>query len=402
MAGPAPVYLDNNATSPLCPEAREAMLPLLGGECGNPSSLHAFGRRAREALGTARARVAALLGAKPSEVVFTSGGTESDALAVLGALEAAGEARRHVVASAVEHPAVRGLLRALRDAGRIALSEVPPGPDGALDPGRVLAAVREDTALVTVMWANNETGILHPVEAIARGCRERGVPFHSDAVQAAGKVPVDLARVPADLLSVASHKMHGPRGAGALVVRRGARWRPWPVSGHQEGGRRGGTEDVAALAGFGAAADAARGREGGEGVAALRDRFEALVLAAVPGSRRSSAAEPRVPNTSSLLLPGLEGESLLLRLDALGIAIATGSACTAGSLEPSHVLLAMGIPREEARGAIRVSLSRFTAAEEVERAAAAVAAEAAALRRPGSTRGGPRSPSRTRGASGRA
>jgi cysteine desulfurase len=374
-----PVYLDNNATTAVCDAAREAMLPFLGPECGNPSSLHGPGVRARNAVARARGEVAALVGAKPSEVVFTSGGTESDLLAVLGALEAAGEGRRHVVASAVEHPAVRDLLRALRERKRIALTEAPVAPDGTLDAARVLDAVREDTALVTVMWANNETGMLHPVAAIAEGCRARGVPFHSDAVQAAGKVPVDAAAVPFDLLSLSAHKIHGPKGVGALVVRRGARWLPWPAKAHQEGGRRGGTENVPGIAGFGAAArEAARALPDEGRTAALRDRLEERVLAGVPGARRASAAAPRVGNTACLLFPGLEGESLVLRLDAAGVAVSTGSACTTGSTDPSPVLLAMGIPRRDARGAIRVSLSRTTTEEEIDRAAAAIVAAAKA------------------------
>jgi cysteine desulfurase len=383
MAAPgAPIYLDNNATTAVCPEAREAMLLHLGGEAGNPSSLHAPGRRARDAVARARGQVAALVGAAASEVVFASGGTEADRLAILGALEAAGEARRHVVTTTVEHPAVRDLLRALRARGRIEVTEVPVGPSGALDAARVLAAMREDTALVTAMWANNETGVLHPVAEIAAGCAARGVTFHSDAVQAAGKVAVDLAKVPAALLSLSAHKIHGPQGVGALVIRRGARWLPWPVQGHHEGGRREGTENVPGIAGFGAAAEAALRALPDEGrVGALRDRLEAAVLAAVPGARCPSAAAPRVPNTSNLLLPGAEGESVVLRLDAAGIAVSTGSACTTGSPEPSHVLLAMGIPAKPARGAIRVSLSRYTTEEEVDRAVAAIS-EAAGPRRP--------------------
>jgi len=379
MAADTPVYLDNNATTPLCPEARESMLPFLGPEFGNPSSVHGFGTRARAAVAASRERVAALVGAKASEVVFTSGGTEADALAILGALEAAGE-RRHCVATAVEHPAVRDLLRRLRDAGRIELTEVGVARDGRFDPDAVLGAIREGTAFVSVMWANNETGVLHPVEAIAAGCRAKGVPFHSDAVQAAGKTPVDLRRVPADLLSLSAHKIHGPKGVGALVVRRGARWRPPPsAEGHQEGGRRGGTENTPGIAGFGAAAEAALHALPEEGrVRALRDRFEEAVLAAVPGARRA-AAEPRTANTALLLFPGVEGEMLALRLDARGVAVSTGSACTQGKVETSPVLRAMGVPAREARGALRVSLSRFTTEEEVERAAAAIVEEAKAL-----------------------
>jgi cysteine desulfurase len=374
MAAPT-AYLDNNATTAVSPAAREAMLPFLGAECGNPSSLHGAGVRARAAIARARGQVAALVGAAASEVVFTSGGTEADHLAVLGALEGAAEGKRHVVATTVEHAAVRELLRALRQRGRIALTEVPVAGDGTLDPARVLDAVREDTALVAAMWANNETGVLHPVDAIAAGCRERSVPFLVDAVQAAGKVPVDLARVPVSLLTLSAHKIHGPKGAGALVVRRGAPWLPWPAPSSHEGGRRAGTENVPGIVGFGAAAEEAlRLLPGEDRVGALRDRLEERILAAVPGARRSTGGAPRIPNTSNLLFPGAEGESLVLRLDAAGVAVSTGSACTTGSTEPSPVLLAMGIPRKVARGALRFSLSRFTTEEEVDRAAAAVAA----------------------------
>jgi cysteine desulfurase len=380
MAGPL-LYLDNNASTAVGDAAREAMAPFLGPEGGNPSSLHAAGRRAREAVERARPRVAALVGAKPAEVVFTSGGTEADALAVLGALEAAGE-RRRVVASAVEHPAVRDLLRALRERGRIDLVEVAPAVDGTLDAERVLDAVLPDTALVTVMWANNETGMIHPAAAIARGCRERGVPFHTDAVQAAGKTALDAGEAPADLLSLSAHKFHGPKGVGALVVRRGARWRTPFASGPQEGGRRGGTENVPGIAGMGAAAEEARaGLAVMPRVAALRDRLEEAILAGVPGARRATAAAPRVPNTTCLLFPGLEGEMLVLRLDARGIACSSGSACSEGSARASPVLRAMGIPDRDARGALRLSLSRSTTAEEVETAARAVIEEATELRK---------------------
>ncbi len=374
------VYLDNNATTMPSPAVREAMLPFLGAEYGNPSSLHAPGGRAAKALGRAREQVAALLGARPAEVVFTSCGSESDAAAILGALEAAGE-RRHVVTTTVEHPAVRTLLRWLRGKGRIELTEVGVARDGTLDAAAVLAAVRPDTALVSVMWANNESGVVHPVEALAEGCRAKGVPFHVDAVQAAGKVPVDLGKVPADLLAVSAHKFHGPKGVGALVVRRGARWKPVLVGGHQEKERRAGTENVPGIVGTGvAAAEALAALPGEERVGALRDRMEAAVLAGVPGAQRNGASRPRVPNTTNLAFPGVEGEAVLLQLDRRGIAVSSGSACTAGSLDPSHVLTAMGVPERLARSSIRVSLSRFTTGEEADRAAAAIVEVVAALR----------------------
>ena len=378
--GGAPaIYLDHNATTPVGDAARAAMAPFLGPECGNPSSLHGPGRRAREAVERARAQVAALVGAKPSEVVFTSGGTEADALGILGALDAAGD-RRHCVASAVEHPAVRDLLRGMQRRGSVEVTEVKPGGEGLLDPAKVLAAIREDTALVAVMWANNETGLVHPVAAIARGCREKRVLFHCDAVQAAGKIPLDAGDTAPDLLAISAHKFHGPKGVGALVVRRGARWRePW-TTGTQEGGRRGGTENTAGIAGMGAAADEARnGLANGSRIAALRDRLEAAILAGAPDARRAGAASPRVPNTSCLVFPGVEGESLVLGLDARGIAVSSGSACAEGAAEASPVLRAMGIHARDARGALRLSLGRATTEDEVDRAAKAVIEVAASL-----------------------
>jgi cysteine desulfurase len=346
------------------------MLPFLGAEFGNPSSLHRAGIRVARAVTAARESVATLTGARVSEVVFTSSGTEAAAAAILGALEAT-PARRHVVATEVEHPCVLDLLRALQRAGRIDLDVVAPRNDGVLDAERVLARLRPDTALVSVMWANNETGMLHPVQEIAEGCRRGGVLFHTDAVQAAGKVAIDLATVPADLLTLSAHKFHGPKGVGVLVIRRGTPWKPAPAfAGHQERGRRGGTENVPGIVGTGVAArEAMAGIASMGAVAALRDRLEDRILAAVRGAKRATAAAPRVPNTSLLLVPGIEGEAVLLQMDARGIAVSSGSACTAGSMEPSHVLTALGVPGPLARSAVRFSLSRHTTEDEVDRAA---------------------------------
>ncbi|MHC4820191.1 MAG: cysteine desulfurase family protein [Planctomycetota bacterium] len=363
------VYLDHNATTPLSPAAREAMLPFLGDEFGNPSSLHRPGNRAAKAVARARASVAELLGAKASEIVFCSCGTESDALAVLGVLEASGD-RRHVVTTSVEHPAVRDLLLHLEKSGRIERTVVPVSREGLLDADQVLAAVRDDTALVSVMWANNESGIVHPVEAIAAGCRERGVLFHTDAVQAAGKLPIDMGAVPVDLLTLSAHKFHGPKGVGVLFLRSGIRWKPFPGNGHQERERRGGTENVAGIVGTGVAAEEARAHAADTTtLAALRDRFQELVLAGIDGARISSAPEPRTPNTCHLLIPRVEGEAVLLQLDARGVAVSSGSACTAGSLEPSHVLTAMKVEERLARSALRVSFSHTNTMDEVESAA---------------------------------
>jgi cysteine desulfurase len=375
---PAPaVYLDHNATTPLLPAAREAMLPFLGPECGNPTSLHGFGVRAARALSRAREQVAGLLGARPSEVVFTASGSESDALAILGALEAAG-GRRHVVTSAVEHAAVRDLLRHLRDAGRVELTEIGVAPDGSLDPAAVAAALRDDTALVSVMAANNETGVILPVEALARACRARGIPFHCDAVQAAGKVPLPAGDAAPHLLSAAAHKFHGPRGAGILVVREGARWLPFPSPGRQEGGRRSGTEDVAAAVGAGVAAEEARRAAGDDArLAALRDALEARLVAAVPGASVAGAGAPRLANTSCVLLPGIDAASFVLGADRRGVAVGTGAACGAG--KTSHVLHAMGVRGDRARGQVRLSFSRRTTADEAARAGEALEATARAM-----------------------
>jgi cysteine desulfurase len=386
MAEISTIYLDNNATTRPAEAVVEAMLPALRERFGNPSSLHAAGARAARDLVRARERVAAFLGADPAEIVFTSGGTEANGLAIRGAL-AAGKphGRRRIVTTAVEHPSVQATIERLRAAGECRASVVPVLPDGRLDLAALGAALEpaDDVALVSLMWANNETGLVFPVDDVGALCRERGVLFHSDAVQAAGKIKIGAASRPIDLLAISAHKIHGPKGAGALFVRRGTTLEPALAGGPQERGLRGGTENVPAIVGFAAACDlATRASEGGaiERMAALRDRLEERILAGVPRALRNGAARPRVAGTTSLRFAGVDGAALVLELSRRGIAASSGSACASGSLEPSPVLAAMGLSAEEARGALRLSLSRETTEAEVDLAAAAVVETVARLR----------------------
>ncbi|MFA6030598.1 MAG: aminotransferase class V-fold PLP-dependent enzyme [Elusimicrobiota bacterium] len=365
------VYLDHNATTPVRPEVLEAMLPWLRDLYGNPSSVHSFGQRARRAVEEARAAVARLLNAsKPEELVFTSGGSEALALAVLGAAEgarlASGGAKRRVVTTRVEHEAHRGLGALLEGRGFEVVAVEVDG-EGRVEPAEVLAALRPDTALVSVMLANNEVGTLQPVAELARLCRERGIPSHTDAVQAVGKVPVDVQALGVDLLSLSGHKFNAPKGVGALYARQGTALVP-VVAGHQERNRRGGTENVAGIVGLGAAA-----RLAGEGLAphareleALRDRLEEG-LARVPGSRRMSRAAARLSNTCHFCFEGLDGHDLVIALDLEGVCASSGSACAGGLARVSHVLEAMGVPSPLARGALRLSLGWGSTAADVAR-----------------------------------
>jgi len=360
------VYLDNNATTCPLPEVAGAVAAAMAVH-GNPSSLHATGRAAARLLSESRAAVAAFAGARATEVSFTSGGTEADRLAVLGALAAAGT-KRHVVASAIEHSAIRELLRSRSD---IETTWIRPRPDGRVDADEFIAAFRDDTAVACLMAANSETGVLQPVKEAAAACRARGVPFVVDAVQVAGKAPFDFAALGADLAAVSSHKFHGPKGAGALIVRDGARWTP-PFPSSHEAKRRAGTEAVPAIAGFAAAAGEAAALTDADraGVAELRDRLERVLTGTLDGVRVNGTA-PRVGNTSNLHFDGIEGDRLLATLDRAGIDASSGSACSSGAAEPSHVLLAMGLSRRDAASAIRFSLSRLTTAAEIDRAVAA-------------------------------
>jgi cysteine desulfurase len=362
-------YFDNNATTPLLPEVFEAMRPYLLESFGNASSIHQQGQQARAAVEQAREQVAALLGARTSEIVFTSGGTEGDNLALYG-LVAAGD---HVISSTIEHHAVLNSCKRLEEMG-VAVSYVGCDAQGVVDPADVQAALRPETKLISVMMANNETGVLQRVEEIGEIARAADVYFHTDAVQAAGKVAMDVERMGCGLLTMAAHKMHGPQGVGALFVRRATLLRSLLVGGRHERGRRAGTENLAGIVGMGKAAELAVAwlAEGGsERMSGLRDHLEQSILGAVEGTRVTSGAARRVPNTSNIVFDGIEGEGFVIAMDLKGISVSTGAACSSGATEPSHVLLAMGLG-EAARGAIRFSLGKQNTAEEVEHVLAKV------------------------------
>jgi len=365
------IYLDNNATTAVAPEVREALAPFLAEWYGNPSSIHTFGGRVARYVDEARERLAGLLGADPSEIIFTSCGTESDNTAIRSALACYPD-RRHIVTTRVEHPAVRNLCQVLAQGGpgrpNYRLTELPVDRQGMLNLKEFESVLSDDTALVSIMWANNETGVLFPVEAIGAACRKRGVLFHTDAVQAVGKVPINLAELPIDMLSLSGHKLHAPKGIGALYVRRGTRFSPYLVGGHQENNRRGGTEAVPLIVALGQAAELAKQRMAEEQtrVRALRDRLERALLESAPGAILNGHPTERLPNTSNISFEFVEGEAILLMLDQHGICASSGSACTTGSLEPSHVLRAMGVPFTAAHGSIRFSLSVYNTQEEID------------------------------------
>jgi cysteine desulfurase len=379
-----PVYLDHNATTPLHPRARQAMLAWLGERHGNPSSIHRFGQAAREAVEEAREKVAALVGGRPPEIVFTASGTEANNAVIFHIARKAGH-RGHLVISAVEHPSVREAAARLADAAdnRMEVTRVSPGGDGVVPAEDVVAALRPDTRLVALMLANNELGTLQPVAEVAAACRERGVPMLCDAVQAVGKIPVNAPALGADYLVLGAHKFNGPLGAAALWVRKDAELSGYLVGGSQERRRRAGTENVPAIAGLGEAAAVAReeGERRAAFLAGLRDRFEAALPARIPGAILHCQGSPRLPNTSHLAVPGVEGESLLIRLDLAGFAVSTGSACSSGSVEPSKTLLAAGISRDEALSSLRVSFGITNSVEEVDAFLDALVREVAELRR---------------------
>lgn len=361
------LYLDHNATTPIDPAVRDAMLPWLGGEFGNPSSVYGLGRRAAGAMATARDQVAALVGAQPSEIIFNSCGTEATNTAILSAL-AIDPDRRHIVTSAVEHSATIKLCEHLATRG-YEITWLPVDKDGILDLERVEASITSETAVVSLLWANNETGVLFPVEEIAAITARKKIPLHLDAVQAAGKVPINLEELGAQYVSLSAHKLYAPKGVGALYVNRRARFTPL-LRGSQEEGKRGGTQNVASIVAFGKAAELAREHlfAAAERVATLRDRFEQTLLTEVEGVRRNGTDEPRLPNTSNLTFSGIEAETALLLFDKEGLCCSAGSACSSGSINPSHVLTAMGITRDEARASLRFSLGRTTTENEIDRA----------------------------------
>jgi cysteine desulfurase len=376
------IYLDNNATTPLHPRARAAMLPWLGGGLhGNPSSVHRFGQGAREAVEAARGEVAALINGRPPEVVFTGSGTEANN-AVLFHIARQANRRGHLVISGVEHPSIREAAARLAEEG-MEVTWVSPRGDGVVPAEDVAAALRPDTRLVALMLANNEVGTLQPVAAVAAICRERRVPVLCDAVQAVGKIPVDAPALGVDYLVLGAHKFYGPLGAAAVWVRKGAELSGYLIGGSQERRRRASTENVPALAGLGAAAAAAREEMADRfaHLAALRDRFEAALPSRVPGAILHCQGSPRLPNTSHMAFPEVEGESLLIRLDLAGFAVSTGSACSSGSVEPSKTLLAMGISRQEALSSLRVSFGIANTLDQVDAFLDALAHEVAELRR---------------------
>lgn len=367
------VYLDNSATTAVAPEVIDAMLPFFADEPGNAGSVHSFGQRAKAAVETSRRQVAALIGAAPAEIVFTSGGTEADNIAVRGTAEAHREHGRHLITTAIEHPAVLATCEALeRDGYRV--TYLPVSGAALVSVDDVRRAIEHDTTLISVMHANNETGTIQPIEEIAqvvadaRAAGHTHLHFHTDAVQSVGKVPVDVARLGVDLLSIAAHKIHGPKGVGALYVRKGTRLAKLTYGGHQERDRRAGTENVAGIVGLGRAAELAR-LELDERMARmrrLRDHLETQVKSRISGVRLNGDLARRVPSVSNMSFEGLDGESLLIALDLRGVAVSTGSACASGAHEPSHVLRALGLSREEIRGSLRLSVGAYTTREEID------------------------------------
>lgn len=375
------IYLDHNATTPPDPEVIEAMTACLRGAYGNPSSVHSFGLKARHLVDKARQAAARLVGAYPEEIVFTAGGTEADNLAVLGAAAASKRARPRILTTAIEHQAVLNPCRHVAQAGGSAVF-LGVDANGLLDPEEAAAAATDETVLVSIMLANNDVGTVQPVGAVSSLLRERSVLLHTDAVQAVGKIPVNVRALGVDLMSFSGHKLHGPKGAGALYVRKGVALSPRMFGGHQERSLRPGTENVAAIAGFGKACELAAKRleEDAARMTALRDAFEAAVLARVPGATVNGAGAPRLPNTSNVSFEGVESDALALNLDLLGVAASTGAACSSADREPSHVLIAMGRTPAQARSSIRFSFGRGNSAEEAMRAADTVARAVEAIR----------------------
>jgi cysteine desulfurase len=361
------IYFDHNATTPVAPEVLAAMLPYFSEEYGNASSIHSFGQEARGAVEQARISVATLLGARPAEVTFSSGGTESNNNAIFGVVAAASGTSKHVITSAIEHSAVLDPCKALAQRG-VAVTILPVDRDGMVNPEDVRQAIRRDTVLITIMLANNELGTIQPIAEIGKIAADAGVTLHADAVQAAGKIPINVDELGVDLLSISAHKFYGPKGVGALFVRKGTRLEPLMYGGHSERDRRPGTEDVAAIAGLGAAAEFVMMHMSDESrrLTALRDRLEKGLLDRIPFTRINGSQAPRTPNTTNLTLPFVEGESMVIALDLKGIACSTGAACSSGAVEPSHVLTAIGLAPEDARATLRLSLGRQTTDEEID------------------------------------
>jgi len=377
------IYLDHNATTPVDPAVLEAMLPYFSGEFGNASSIHTFGQRARAAVETAREQVAALLDARPQEIVFTSGGTESDNHAIFGVVQALLSAQPsvHIITSAIEHEAVLNTCQALEKQG-VTVTYLPVSRAGLIDPDDVRKAIRAGTVLITVMHANNELGTVQPLAEIGRIAAEHDIYFHTDAVQSVGKIPVDVKAFQLDLLSLSGHKLYASKGVGAIYIKGGTRLRQLLYGGHHQRGFRPGTENVAGIVGLGKAAELARVSlaEDAVRISALRDKLEQGLLARVPDARANAAGAPRTPNTSNITFTGIEGEALIIALDLKGLACSTGAACSSGAVEPSHVLTAIRLPAGEARASIRFSLGRHTTAAEIDAALEIVPSAVAQLR----------------------
>lgn len=360
------IYVDNNATTKVAPEVFEAMLPYFKEDYGNPSSMHTFGGKVDRNIKEARTSVASLLGAAPEEIVFTSSGTESDNTAIWAAIQSNPD-KKHIITSRVEHPAVKNLFEYLSKNG-YRVTFIPVDSKGRLDMDYLYENLTDNTAIVTIMWANNESGVIFPIEKISQIVKERGAVFHTDAVQAVGKIPIDLNKIDVDMLSLSGHKLHGPKGVGALYVRKGTKFSPFLIGGHQESGRRGGTENVASIVGLGKASELASDymEEENTRVKQLRNKLESEMLKQIPNTIINGDRENRLPNTTNVSFEYVEGESILLMMDELGICASSGSACTSGSLEPSHVLRAMGVPFTAAHGSIRFSLSIYNTEEEID------------------------------------
>jgi cysteine desulfurase len=360
------IYVDNNATTQVAPEVLEEMLPYFNEFYGNPSSMHTFGGMVEHKIVEARERLADLLGASPEEIIFTSCGTESDNTAIRAAILSNPD-KKHIITSRVEHPAIKNLFEYLSKNG-YRVTFVPVDRKGILDLDYLHEKLSEDTAVVSIMWANNESGVIFPIEEIGTVLKEKEIVFHTDAVQAVGKIPIDLKNVDVDMLSLSGHKLHGPKGIGALYVRKGTKFSPFLIGGHQEKGRRGGTENAASIIGLGKASELAGIHLADEitKVKRLRDKLETEILNRVSNAIINGDRENRLPNTTSIAFEFVEGESILLMMDEYGICASSGSACTSGSLEPSHVLRAMGVPFTAAHGSVRFSLSIYNTEEEID------------------------------------
>ena len=361
------IYLDNNATTKISPEVLEEMMPYLTDLYGNPSSMHTFGGQLHRKIEESRVKVASLINAEPEEVIFTSCGTESDNTAIMSAVESLPR-KKHVVTSRVEHPAVLNFCQHLARKG-YRTTYLPVNHEGRLDINELIKILDDDTAVVSIMYANNETGVIFPVKEIAEILKERGVLFHTDAVQAVGKIPIDVKKLPVDMLTLSGHKIHAPKGVGALYVRKGTRFNPYIIGGHQERGRRAGTENVASIIALGKASELAAKNINKEMtyLSSLRNKLENALLQCCPDVRVNGDRSNRLPNTTNISFEFVEGEAILLRLNEYEICASSGSACTSGSLEPSHVLRAMGIPYTAVHGSIRFSLSRHNTDNEIDK-----------------------------------